>query len=328
MKSLIKKIQHTILLPTTEQGQRLDQVLAKLLPDYSRVVIQKWLKTGEARVNNKIVKPKTPVFGGETVVIEAELETKTRWTAQELPLHVIFEDEALLVVNKPIGLIVHPGSGNPDRTLVNALLHRNPELDKLPRAGLIHRLDKDTSGLLVVAKTPLAYNKLCKQLKARTIRREYQALVSGQLISGGTIDAPLARHPLLRKRIAVIETGRPAVTHYRVLEKFRAHTCLKVRLETGRTHQIRVHLASIQHPIIGDATYGERLRLPKSATPALVSALRQFKHQALHANELGLLHPLTGEEIAWKVELPEDFQALLLCLREDTLLFNKMEDKK
>ncbi len=327
MKAPIKKIQQTLVLPLEARGQRLDQTLAKLLPDYSRVFIQKWLKTGEARVNDKVVKPRTLVIGGETVVIETEIAGRTEWPPQAIPLNLVFEDEALLIINKPIGLIVHPGSGNPDRTLVNALLHRNPELEALPRAGLIHRLDKDTSGLLVVAKTLPAYYKLNKQLKARTIRREYQALVSGTLISGGTIDQPLARHPINRKRMAIIETGKPAVTHYRVLEKFRAHTRLKVRLETGRTHQIRVHLASIQHPIIGDAVYGERLRLPKGATEALTAALREFKHQALHADELGLVHPLTQEEISWKIELPEDFRHLLVCLRDDTRLFNNADEK-
>jgi 23S rRNA pseudouridine1911/1915/1917 synthase len=323
MKTMIKKIQHSVIIPEEANGQRLDQVLVKLLPEYSRVLIQKWIKAGELRLNHKVVKPKTLVLGGEAVTLETQMEAKTVWVAQPLPLTVIFEDEALLIINKPIGLIVHPGSGNPDNTLVNALLHRNPELELLPRAGLVHRLDKDTSGLLVIAKTLPAYNNLVKQLKARTIRREYQTLVSGTIISGGTVDAPMARHPLQRKRMAIIETGRPAITHYRVLEKFRSHTRLKVRLETGRTHQIRVHMTSIQHPIIGDSTYGERLRLPKGATPALVTALRQFKHQALHADELGLIHPVSEEEMAWKIELPDDFQKLLLALREDTQLFNK-----
>ncbi len=323
MKTMIKKIQQRLQIPEEASGQRFDQVLVKLLPEYSRVLIQKWIKSGEALLNHKIVKPKTLVSGGETVLIEAQLEPKTEWAAQPLPLNIVFEDEALLVVNKPIGLIVHPGSGNPDHTLVNALLHHNPELEALPRAGLIHRLDKDTSGLLIIAKTQVAYNHLNKQLKARSIRREYQTIVSGTLISGGTVDAPMARHPLQRKRMAVIETGRPAITHYRVLEKFRAHTRLKVRLETGRTHQIRVHMAYIQHPIIGDATYGERLRLPKGATPNLTQSLRQFKHQALHADELGLLHPVTQTEMAWKVELPDDFQELLAALRDDSILHNR-----
>ncbi len=323
MKAMIKKIQHRLVLPEEASGQRLDQVLAKLLPDYSRVMIQNWLKTGEATLNNKKVKPKTLVSGGEILSIDTQLEAKTSWAAQALPLKIIFEDEAVIIVNKPIGLIVHPGNGNPDNTLVNALLHHDPSLESLPRAGLIHRLDKDTSGLVVIAKTLAAYHKLSRQLKARSLHREYQTIVSGTLISGGTIEAPIARHPIHRKHMAIVETGRPAITHYRIIEKFRAHTHLKVRLETGRTHQIRVHMAYIQHPIIGDATYGERLRLPKAASMALTNALQQFKHQALHADEIGFIHPLTGEERIWKIELPEDFQKLLACLREDSFLFHK-----
>lgn len=323
MKPLIKKIQHELRIPLEAKGQRIDQVLAKLLPEYSRVLIQNWLKSGKARVNQKIVKAKMQVLGGENIQIEAELEGQSECLAQALPLNIVFEDEEFMVINKPVGLVVHPGSGNRDQTLVNALLHHNPDLNLLPRAGLIHRLDKDTSGLLLIAKTLPAYHHLNKQLKARSIRREYQALVSGTLISGGTIDAPLARHPLQRKRMTVIDTGRSAITHFRLLEKFRAHTLLKLRLETGRTHQIRVHLAYRKHPILGDATYGERLRLPKGATVALIQTLQHFKHQALHADELGLLHPLTQEELSFKIELPEDFQQLLRVLHEDTLLFKQ-----
>jgi len=326
MKTMNQKIQHHLEIPAEYSGQRLDQVLVKLLPEYSRALIQKWIKSGQALLQGKQVKPRTPVTGGENVSIEAQIESSTgEWKAQPLPINLVYEDEAILVINKPIGMIVHPGSGNPDYTLVNALLHQYPDLEILPRAGLIHRLDKDTSGLLVVAKTMSAYTLLNRQLKARKIRREYQCIVSGTMISGGTIDAPIARHPLHRKRMAIIETGRPAVTHYRILEKFRAHTRLKVRLETGRTHQIRVHMAYIQHPIIGDNTYGERLRLPKEATPELVKALREFKHQALHADELGLTHPLSKEELSWKIDLPQDFQALLACLREDTKEFNQAD---
>ena len=320
---MIKKIEHRFLIPSELSGSRLDQVLVKLLPEYSRVLIQKWIKSGAATLNHKVVKPKTLILGGEAVAIDALLEPQTTWAAQRIPLNIVHEDSELLIVNKPIGIIVHPGSGNPDHTLLNALLYHHPDLEMLPRAGIIHRLDKETSGLLVVAKTPEAYTHLSRQLKARTIRREYQTVVNGPIISGGTVDAPMSRHPLQRKKMAVVESGRPAITHYRVLERFRAHTRLKVRLETGRTHQIRVHMAHIQHPIVGDPTYGGRLRLPKSATPALIEMLRQFKHQALHADELGLIHPKTEEELSFKIETPEDLHALVCSLREDTLVFNQ-----
>lgn len=323
MKNETPKIAQQLTIPDEMNGQRLDQAVAKLLPEYSRVLIQKWIKAGNLLLNQKIAKPRAEVCSGDTIDLEAELEVKADWAAQSIPLNIIYEDEALLVLNKPIGLVVHPGSGNPDSTLLNALLFHAPGLKHLPRAGIVHRLDKNTSGLLVIAKTLKAYNSLNSQLRKRTLRREYQAIVSGLIISGGTVDAPLARNPLQRKRMAVVETGKMAVTHYRVAEKYRAHTRLKLRLETGRTHQIRVHMAYIQHPIIGDVTYGERLRLPKNATPALVEALRQFKHQALHAEELGLVHPDTGKEMHWKVELPEDFKRLISCLREDTLLYNQ-----
>lgn len=316
------KIQHSIIIPAELSGMRLDQAVAKILPEYSRALIQKWIKNGNLLLNQEEVKPKTIIYGEEAVTLEAILEPQAEWSAQPLPLNIVYEDEAILVINKPTGVIVHPGNGNPDHTLLNALLYHAPELKLLPRAGIVHRLDKDTTGLLVIGKTLAAHSSLSKQLKARTIRREYQAIVNGSMISGGTIEAPIARHSLLRKRMAVIDTGRPAITHYRVAEKFRDHTRLKVQLETGRTHQIRVHMAYIQHPIIGDPVYGGRLKLPKSATSVLISALRQFKRQALHAEELELMHPMTGEIMQWQAEVPPDFADLLKCLREDTQNFN------
>lgn len=318
MKITTYPIQHHLIIPAELQGLRLDQALAKLLPEYSRALIQQWIKNGNILLNQSLAKPKTTIIGGETVQIEAKLEVKAAWAAQPIPLNIIYEDEALLVINKPIGIIVHPGNGNPDRTLLNALLYHAPALALLPRVGIIHRLDKDTSGLLVIAKTLPAFTGLSKQLKARTIKREYQAIVSGEVISGGKITAPIGRHPVQRKRMAIIETGRPAITHYRILEKYRAHTRLKIQLETGRTHQIRVHMAYIQHPIIGDATYGERLRLPKGATANLIAALKQFKHQALHADELAFIHPLSQEAMHWKIDLPSDLQHLIACLKEDS----------
>lgn len=319
MNTINQKIQHALVIPSELQGMRLDQALTKLLPQYSRMLMQKWIKAGALLLNQKTVKAKTLVIGGEEVVIEALLEPQTSasWTAQPIALNILHEDEALLIINKPAGLIVHPGSGNPDHTLLNALLYHAPNLALLPRAGLIHRLDKDTSGLLVIAKTLPAYTSLTKQLKARTMRREYQAIVHGVMISGGSVDAPIGRHPLQRKRMAIIDTGRVAITHYRIAEKYRAHTRLKVCLETGRTHQIRVHMAHIHHPLVGDPVYGGRLRLPKGATAEAITALRQFKRQALHADTLALNHPLTQERVEWKIELPSDLNTLIQALRHD-----------
>lgn len=257
------------------------------------------------------------VIGGETITIDAAIKAQPSWEAQNIALNIVHEDEALLVINKPAGMVVHPAAGNPNSTLLNALLHHCPELHKLPRAGILHRLDKETSGLLVIAKTQPALNRLSAQLKARTISRIYQALVSGILISGGTVDEPIARHPVQRKRMAVIETGKTAITHYRIVEHYRDHTRLKVQLETGRTHQIRVHMAYIKHPLLGDPVYAGRLQLPKGATPELVTALRGFKRQALHASELSLVHPLTNKTITWQAPLPDDMKELIDILKRD-----------
>ena len=311
------KIQHKLVIPADLSGLRLDQALAKLLPDYSRALLQKWIKAGAITLNGHTVRAKDLVFGDEEVELEATLEAKTQWEPEALALDIIYEDEDLLVINKPIGLVVHPGTGNTSKTMLNALLYHCPSLQHLPRAGIIHRLDKDTSGLLVIAKTIPAFTSLTQQLKERSISRIYQAVVNGVLISGGTVNAPIARHPLQRQRMAVIETGKPAITHYRVLERFRAHTRLKLQLETGRTHQIRVHMAHVKHPIVGDLTYGGRLKLPKGASEGLVEMLRQFKRQALHAAELGFIHPTTLETVSWQVDPPEDMQALVRCLRQD-----------
>jgi 23S rRNA pseudouridine1911/1915/1917 synthase len=321
MNTANQKIQHSIIIPAELGGMRLDQAVAKILPQYSRALIQKWIKNGDLRLNQAQVKPRTIIYGEEEITLLALLEEQAEWSAQPMNLNIVYEDEDLLVINKPAGVIVHPGSGNPDHTLLNALIYHAPELKLLPRAGIIHRLDKDTSGLLVISKTLIAHTSLNKQLKARTIRREYQAIVNGSLISGGTISAPIARHPIHRKRMAIVDNGRPSVTHYRIAEKFREHTRLKVQLETGRTHQIRVHMAHIQHPIVGDPVYGGRLKLPKAATPALTAALRQFKRQALHAEELELIHPITKEIMQWRAEVPTDFADLAQCLRADTAHF-------
>jgi len=313
-----QKIHHIFILPDPPSPCRLDQALTKLLPDYSRTQIQAWIESGQVLLNGITTQAKTKIHGGEKIEITTTLKRQPAWEAEEIPLTIIYEDEALIVINKPAGMVVHPGAGNTQSTLLNALLHHAPALKALPRAGIIHRLDKDTSGLLLVAKTPGAYKKLTSQLKKRTILREYQTIVAGTLISGATIDAPLTRHPVQRKRMAVLDTGKPAITHYRIMEKYRAFTRLKVKLETGRTHQIRVHMAYIRHPIVGDKTYGPRLQIPKKSSPALADFLRQFKRQALHAFTLGITHPVTKEWIQWEASLPQDMQELIAVLKEDT----------
>lgn len=304
-------------IPDHMGGRRLDQALAELFPEYSRARLQAWVKAGQISVDGRIPKSRDKVVGGERVRVRAELEAESPLEAQAIPLDIRHEDAALLVLNKPAGLVVHPAAGNPDGTLQNALLHHCPELAVVPRAGIVHRLDKQTSGLMVVAKTLEAHTELVRQLQSRTVGREYLAVVQGVLTAGGTVDAPLDRHPVDRKRIAVVREGRHAVSHYRVEERFRAHTLVRVRLETGRTHQIRVHMAHIRHPLVGDPVYGGRLRLPKGAAEPLVAALRGFRRQALHAARLTLRHPTSGETLSWEAELPQDLSDLLTALRDD-----------
>ncbi|MBV9575267.1 MAG: 23S rRNA pseudouridine(1911/1915/1917) synthase RluD [Gammaproteobacteria bacterium] len=306
-----------LIIPDTYAHMRLDQALAKLLPDYSRTQIQEWIEMGSILVNGMPMKAKTKLKGGETVSIDVIEKPQPTWEAQAIPLTIVYEDDALLVINKPPGLVVHPGAGNANHTLLNALLYHAADLQLLPRAGILHRLDKDTSGLLVIAKTAASLKDLSQQLKKRTLVREYQAIIYGQLISGGRIDAPIDRHPLQRKRMAVVETGKPAVTHYRIMEKYRAHTRLKVRLETGRTHQIRVHLSHIHHPLVGDITYGGRVQLTKGMSSELIQSLRHFKRQALHACALGFSHPVTNEWMQFEIDLPEDMTQLIAELRKD-----------
>jgi 23S rRNA pseudouridine1911/1915/1917 synthase len=315
---MTERVNFSITIPDHLGGMRLDQAVAKLLPDYSRTQIQEWIKNETLKVNHVASKARNAVMGGETITIDAPIKAQPNWEAEAIDLNIVFEDDALLIINKPAGMVVHPAVGNQNSTLLNALLHHCPDLHKLPRAGIIHRLDKETTGLLVIAKTPIALNKLTQQLKERSITRIYQTIVMGNIISGGTIDEPIGRHPIQRKRMAVIDTGKIAVTHYRVVERFRAHTRLKVQLETGRTHQIRVHLAHIHHPILGDPVYSGRLQLPKHATPELVTALRNFKRQALHAAELGLIHPVTEKAMSWQAPIPEDMKTLIEILKTDT----------
>jgi 23S rRNA pseudouridine1911/1915/1917 synthase len=271
-------------------------------------------------LENRTPRPRDLLSGGERIVVNAEIPAVQAVAAQAIELDVVHADEWLIVVNKPAGLVVHPGAGNRDRTLQNALLHYDAMLAELPRAGILHRLDKDTSGLLVVARTLAAHTALTRQLQARAIEREYEAVCSGVLTAGGTIDRAIARHRTDRVRMTVRDDGREAVTHYRVIERFRAHTHVRVNLETGRTHQIRVHFAHIRHPLVGDATYGGRLLLPRGATPALIEALRSFPRQALHAGRLALTHPQSQLGVEWRAPLPADMRALLKVLRDDARL--------
>lgn len=317
MKIAREQIQLNATLNESHAGLRLDKALAMVFPTYSRERLQQWLREQRITINGRHLSPSTKVRGGEEVVIEAELEPTANWQAEAISLNIIFEDDDLIIINKPVGLVVHPAAGHHQGTLVNALLHHAPQLEVLPRAGIVHRLDKDTSGLLVVAKTLEAHTDLVRQLQAREVKREYAAIVAGKMTGGGTVDAPIGRHSAQRKRMAVTEFGKPAVTHYRVIERFPSFTYLRVMLETGRTHQIRVHLAHIQHPIVGDPVYAGRFKLPPHASPELITMLRQFKRQALHAIQLGLTHPRTREFCQWQADLPEDMQGLLEQLRNE-----------
>jgi 23S rRNA pseudouridine1911/1915/1917 synthase len=308
----------TATVDLDQAGKRLDQVMPALFPDFSRSRLQNWIKQGLVKVDGSTAtRPRDRVMGGELVELEAHLEDQVECHPQPIPLDIMFEDDSLLVINKPAGLVVHPAAGNPDGTMQNALLHHDESLVHLPRAGIVHRLDKETSGLLVVAKTPAAHKYLVEQLQERSVKREYRAVATGVMTAGGTVDQPIGRHPTQRTRMAVHPNGKPAVTHYRVLERFRFHTHLKVVLETGRTHQIRVHMAHIRYPLVGDQLYAGRLRIPPKVTPELEAMLRRFRRQALHARKLGLNHPETDEWMEWKVEPPEDMQELLAVLAKD-----------
>ena len=304
-------------VPESAAGRRFDAVLAELFPEFSRSRLAEWIRSGDALLDGRQARPRDPVRGGEQVRLVARTGIETEAVAQDIPLDVLYEDDALLVIDKPAGLVVHPGAGNADGTLVNALLHRDPSLAALPRAGIVHRLDKDTSGVMVVARTLPAQAALVEQLSAREVHRQYLAVVVGARVSGGTADAPIDRHPRDRLRMAVREDGRDAITHFRLRERFRAHTALECRLETGRTHQIRVHMAHLKHPIVGDPLYGGSLKLPKGASEELVAALRGFKRQALHAETLEFVHPVRGEAIRCTAPVPDDLQALLAALRVD-----------
>ncbi|MCU7905332.1 MAG: 23S rRNA pseudouridine(1911/1915/1917) synthase RluD [Candidatus Thiodiazotropha sp. (ex Epidulcina cf. delphinae)] len=304
-------------IPESLAGSRLDRVLAEHFPEFSRSRLQHWIKQGQVQLDGRPCRAKERVRGGEAVSLRPLLYEEVADAPQEMDLDLCYEDDCLLVINKPAGIVMHPAAGNPDGTLLNGLLNHHPPLKRIPRAGIVHRLDKETSGLLVVAKTLQAQHSLVRQLLERSVKREYRAIVQGVMISGGTVDAPIGRHPVNRLRMAVIEAGKSALTHYRVLQRFRAHTYLQVNLETGRTHQIRVHMSHIHHPLLGDPLYGGRLKLPAGANEAVRQALGVFRRQALHATRLELVHPVSGETVAWKASPPSDMQRMLMLLGED-----------
>ena len=311
------------LVPVELAGRRFDQALAEMFPEFSRSRLTEWIKAGSALLDGQLVKPRDPVRGGEPVTLSVKTEIETTAEAEDIPLEVVYQDEDVMVINKPAGLVVHPGAGNPRGTMVNALLFLDPRMAELPRAGIVHRLDKDTSGLMVVARSLRSHSALVDQLSKREVHRQYVAIVVGPMIAGGTVNAPIGRHSSDRIRQAVVKEGqgREAITHYRVRERFRAHTFVECRLETGRTHQIRVHMAHAKHPIVGDPLYAGSYRQPKGATPELAETLRAFRRQALHAEKLEFVHPVSGETVSTQVAMPPDMALLLSTLRADTVAF-------
>lgn len=306
-----ESVEADFVITMEHSGMRLDQAIAELMPDYSRSRLQQWIKQGCITVNGGQYKPKEKVKANDLIEVNAELEPQGDWLPESMDLNIVFEDESILVLNKPVGLVVHPAAGNYSGTLVNGLLHYNPALNNVPRAGIVHRLDKDTSGLMVVAKTLQAHAHIVAQLQDRSMGREYEALVTGVMTGGGTVDEPIARHSRDRKKMTVTPFGKPAVTHYRLIKKFEHHTHIRVKLETGRTHQIRVHMAHIGYPLVGDPTYAGRSRVPAGTSAEFKEALKSFPRQALHAKKLTLIHPADEEEVSWEVELPDDMRALL-----------------
>jgi len=310
-------VQIELTIPGEMRGRRLDQALAELVSEYSRSRLQQWIRDGHVRLNERLPQVREKVVGGEIVRIDALIEQQTASEAEPIALDIVHQDADLLVINKPAGLVVHPAVGNPAGTLLNALLHHDARLAGLPRAGIVHRLDKSTSGLMVVARSLTAHKRLVDALQSHAVKREYLAVVNTVLTAGGRIDAPLGRHPVDRKRMAVVSGGKESVTHYRVEERFRMHTLVRVQLETGRTHQIRVHMAFRHCPIVGDPVYGGRLRLPKSADDHLIAVLSGFRRQALHATRLTLEHPVSSETLSWQVEVPPDLAELIATLRAD-----------
>ncbi|MBB5188021.1 MULTISPECIES: 23S rRNA pseudouridine(1911/1915/1917) synthase RluD [Zhongshania] len=308
-------IERQEIVPAGFNGDRFDQVAAQLFPEYSRSRLQTWIKSGELTVNGEVQRTRDKVYEDDKLALHAELQSEVRWEAEKIELDIVYEDDHVMVINKPAGLVVHPGAGNPDGTLLNALLNHFPDIATVPRAGIVHRLDRDTTGLMIAAKTLEAHTSLVAQLQAREVHREYDAVVFGTMTGGGTVDEPMGRHPRQRTKMAVSQIGgKEAITHYRVTRRFLNHTHIRCFLETGRTHQIRVHMAHIKYPLIGDPLYAGRPRLPKGASEVLITQLRGFGRQALHARRLELEHPISGDTMSWEVPLPEDMKALLAVL--------------
>ena len=305
-----------IIIPKRMTGNRIDSSLSEMLPDYSRSKITAWIKSGDALIKQKSFKPKDKVIGNEVIYLTINSKQSNNWIAEKIPLNIFYEDEDIIIINKQFGLVTHPGAGNWNGTLANALLYYDPSLSTLDRVGIVHRLDKNTSGLMVIARNEKSQKYLVEQLQNHSVSREYSALVYGHMIAGGTIDEPLGRDPKDRVKQAVLMSGKDAVTHYRAIERFKSHTHVKAILETGRTHQIRVHLSHVGHSLIGDPIYGGRVRFPKKASEELKHALLNFKRQALHSKKLTLNHPISGELMSWKAPLPDDMQELLKVLKK------------
>jgi 23S rRNA pseudouridine1911/1915/1917 synthase len=309
--------EHRLELPASAAGLRLDQALAAALPQYSRARIQAWIKGGAVDVDGRAPRSRDTVAGGEQVRVAAQFDADLRVAPEAMPLAIVYEDDDLLVIDKPAGLVVHPGAGNPAHTLQNALLAHDASLARLPRAGIVHRIDKDTSGLLVVARSSAAHVALVEALRVHAVGREYLGICVGRITAGGSIDQPIGRHRTQRIRMTVRADGREALTHYRIEQRFRAHTLLRIQLETGRTHQIRVHLAHIGFPLAGDPVYGGRRQITAGSSAALLAALAAFRRQALHAARLELVHPVSGVPLQFESPLPADFAALKSALQAD-----------
>ena len=317
LEEISTQIAKTAEVPLDYCGRRLDQVASELFSEFSRSRLQQWIKEGQLTVDGTEWLPKRKVLGGECLKISAAIVPEGEWVAEDIPLNIVFEDEHLLVIDKTANFVVHPAAGNYSGTVLNALLHHCPVLSSIPRAGIVHRLDKDTTGLMVVAKTLEAHTNLVSQLQARSVKRVYQAVVNGVLTSGGVVDQPVGRHPRQRTKMAVVSDGKEARTHYSVLQRFQGHSHLQLKLETGRTHQIRVHMSHLGYPLVGDSLYAGRFKIHKGASIDFIEFIRDFGRQALHAAELALIHPATGEEVSWSAPLPQDFQALLSQLSDE-----------
>jgi len=305
-----------IIIPERMTGNRLDASLSEMLPDYSRSKITSWIKSGDALINQKTFKPKDKASGTEIVYLTLNQKQSNDWIAEKIPLNIVYEDEDIIVINKQFGLVTHPGAGNWSGTLANALLYYDSALSTLDRAGIVHRLDKNTSGLMVVARNEKSQKYLVEQLQNHSVDREYSAIVYGHMIAGGTVDEPIGRDPKDRVKQAVSMSGKDAITHYRAIDRFKSHTHVKAILETGRTHQIRVHLSHVGHSLVGDPMYGGRVRFPKKASEELKDALVNFTRQALHSKKLTLTHPISGELMSWKAPLPDDMLRLLEVLKK------------